>query len=223
MHSCLRVSAGRTTVVFDRGEDWLGRRSRFKADAVFLSHAHPDHAGGLKDGGPWRCPVYATADSWNILKRYRIRDKRTIKPNELVRIGPIRAEAFALAHTPRAPAVGYRISAGRVAFFYAPDLIKILDRSAALRGVRLYVGDGASFKRSIIRIIDGQPAGHISIAAQIGWCAEEGVRRAIFTHCGSQIVAGDEPRILSRMREFGAEKGVDVSIAHDGFRLILRR
>jgi hypothetical protein len=119
--------------------------------------------------------------------------------------------------------VGYRISAGKAVFFYAPDLVKILDRAAALKGVLLYVGDGASFKRSIIRVIKRLPAGHISIAAQIGWCAEEGVPRAIFTHCGSQIVAGDEPKILGRMRELGAEKSVDVSIAHDGLRLSLRR
>jgi phosphoribosyl 1,2-cyclic phosphodiesterase len=223
MNSCLRVSAGRTTVVFDRGEDWLGRRSLFRPDAVFLSHAHPDHAGGLKDGGPWRCPVYASPDSWEILKRYRIRDRRMIVLNEPVRIGPLLVEAFPLVHSPRAPAVGYRVSAGKAAFFYAPDLVEIWHRPAALAGVLLYVGDGASFKRSLIRIIEGRPAGHISIAVQIGWCAEERVPRAIFTHCGSQIVAGDEARVLSRMRDLGIEKRVQVSLAHDGLRLNLRR
>ena len=222
LNSCLRVSAGRTTVVFDRGEDWLGRRSRFEPAAVFLSHAHPDHAGGLKDGGPWRCPVYASADTWNILKRYHIRDRRTIGPNEPVRVGPLRVEAFSLVHSPRAPAVGYRISAGKTAFFYTPDLVKIVHRSAALRGVLLYVGDGASFKRSIIRVLAGRPAGHISIAVQIIWCAEEGVPRAIFTHCGSQIVAGDEKKVVSLVRNLGAEKGVDASLAFDGLRLSLR-
>jgi phosphoribosyl 1,2-cyclic phosphodiesterase len=222
MHSCLLVSAGRTTVVFDRGEDWLGRRSRPKPAAVFLSHAHPDHAGGLKDGGPWRCPVYASADSWEILKRYRIRDRRTIGPSAPVRIGPLRVEAFPLVHSPRAPAVGYRVSSGKTAFFYAPDLVRIVRRSTALEGVFLYVGDGASFKRSLIRVIEGRPAGHISIVAQIGWCAEEGVPRAIFTHCGSQIVAGDEMKALSRMRDLGSTLGVDVSLAHDGLRLTLR-
>jgi hypothetical protein len=31
---------------------------------------------------------------------------------------------------------------------------------------------------------------------QIGWCAKEGVPRAIITHCGSEIVAGDEMELV---------------------------
>ena len=30
---------------------------------------------------------------------------------------------------------------------------------------------------------------------QLGWCEKEGVPRAIFTHCGSEIVEGDAPDV----------------------------
>jgi len=54
--SCL-VSYKRTKFILDRGEDWLGNDAWFGADAILVTHAHPDHSWGLKRGAP--CPVYA--------------------------------------------------------------------------------------------------------------------------------------------------------------------
>ena len=51
-----------------------------------------------------------------------------------------------MEHSILAPAVGYRVSAGRVRIFYAPDLIFIHDRAAALKGVQLYIGDAPFVK-----------------------------------------------------------------------------
>jgi hypothetical protein len=42
------------------------------------------------------------------------------------------------------------------------------------------------------------------------------VPRAIITHCGSEIVTGDEGKLSAKLRVMAAERGVDVRIAYDG-------
>ncbi len=43
--------------------------------------------------------------------------------------------------------------------------------------------------------------------------------RAIFTHCGSQIVKGDERTLGAQVRAFGKERDVEVAIAYDGMEI----
>lgn len=132
-------------------------------------------------------------------------------------------EAFPVLHSTRAPAVGYRITPGRVAIFYVPDVAWIQDREAALSGVRLYVGDGATITRSMIRKPGDVIIGHAPIRTQLTWCKKLDVPRAIFTHLGSEIVEGDERTLGAKIRDLAADRGVDqVEIAHDGMEVVLR-
>ena len=66
--------------------------------------------------------------------------------------------------------------------------------NAVLRGIQLYIGDGAALVRGIIRRRQRTRIGHTPILGQLDWCARQGIRTAIFTHCGSAIVGGDERR-----------------------------
>ncbi|QYJ16711.1 hypothetical protein Rxycam_02546 [Rubrobacter xylanophilus DSM 9941] len=50
---------------------------------------------------------------------------------------------------------------------------------------------------------------------------KEGVRRAIFTHCGTEIVAGNEERVAEEIRRLGQKRGVEASFAHDGIKIEL--
>jgi hypothetical protein len=43
----------------------------------------------------------------------------------------------------------------------------------------------------------------------------------IVTHCGSDIVAGDERRLGAALRGWGRERGVEVEIAHDGMERVV--
>jgi phosphoribosyl 1,2-cyclic phosphodiesterase len=206
--------------MIDCGEDWLGKVDPISPDAIFVTHAHPDHAFGLREGAD--CPVYATADAWRAMASFPIADPRIIKHREPVEIGAIRVEAFPAIHSIRAPAVGYRIGAGRVAIFYVPDVIDIVDRHDALSGIRLYIGDGASLTRPLVRRKGDKIFGHTTVRAQLGWCRDEGVTRATFTHCGSQIVEGDRRQVEAVVRKLGRERGIDAGVAHDGMELMLR-
>lgn len=184
-----------------------------------MTHAHRDHAYGLSEGAP--CPVYATGETWALLSSYPIAERRLIDQHDPIAIGAMRCEAFAVEHSLRAPAVGYRVSSSGRAFFYAPDVVAIRERSAALRGVDLYIGDGATITRPILRNRGGAMIGHVPISTQLDWCREEQVRSAIFTHCGSQIVGGDERVTGAVVRRLGRERQVAARIAYDGLSIEL--
>lgn len=213
MHTSLLVSYRSANVMIDCGLDWLGKLKRVDPSAIVFTHAHPDHAWGLKQGAP--CPVCATEKTWQELKHYPIKDRHVIKERTPKKLCGIIFEAFPVEHSILSPAVGYSVSAGRACIFYAPDLIFIHERSAALKGVRIYIDDGATVTQSFIRKRGKALIGHSPVRTQLTWCEKEGVPRAIITHCGSEIVTGDERGISAKIRAMAAERRVDVRIAYD--------
>jgi phosphoribosyl 1,2-cyclic phosphodiesterase len=219
MHTSLMVSYRGADVMIDCGLDWLGKFERLHPRAIVLTHAHPDHAWGLRDGAP--CPVHAPQKTWETLAACRLEDRRVIKERTTTKICGITFEAFAVEHSILAPAVGYRVSAGRACIFYVPDLIFIPDRAAALKNVQIYIGDGATVTRAFIRKRGKTLIGHAQVRTQLTWCEKEGVPRAIITHCGSEIVTGDEGKLSAKLRVMAAERGVDARIAYDGMKLDL--
>ena len=220
MHSSLVVSYYRKRVMIDCGEDWLGHIEWVSPRAIVVTHAHPDHAWGLKGGAP--CPVYATQEAWEDMSSLGIEEPRTMPAREPVEIQGITFEAFPVLHSTRAPAVGYRISAGRVSIFYVPDVAWIEDRNGALSGAKVYIGDGATITRPMVRKPGDVIIGHVPIRTQLTWCEKEGVPRAIFTHCGSKIVEGDERTLRAELQELAEERGVEAEIAFDGMEEVLR-
>lgn len=218
-HSALLLRYGRARILVDCGADWRGRVAALAPSAIVLTHGHPDHAAGLADGVS--CPVYATKETWRLIARYPLARRELVSVGAPRSIAGVRFEAFTVAHSLRAPAVGYRITVDSLSLFYVPDVVAIRHRARALDGIALYVGDGASLMRPIIRRKNGRRIGHATIRAQLGWCAAQGVRDAIFTHCGSGIVGGDGRRVGALLRRLGREQGVTARFAHDGLRIIL--
>lgn len=219
-HSSLLVSYYDTRVMIDAGEDWLGRLDDIAPDAIVLTHAHPDHAFGLKSGAP--CPVHATEVTWRDIAAYPVHERRTVESRTPFSIGDIEFEAFPVAHSTNAPAVAYRITAGNAVMVYAPDVVYIGDRAEALAGARLFVGDGATISRSMVRKPGDELIGHAPVRTQLTWCETEGVPEMIVTHCGAEIVEGDERTLGADIRAMAAERGVDVRIAHDGMDVVIR-
>lgn len=216
-HSALLVSHSDDRVMVDCGGDWAARLPRLAPGAIVLTHAHPDHAAGLQAGAP--CPVYATAPTRNALRTYPVDDLRIVVPREPFVIGSIGLEAFELEHSLRAPAVGYRITTGGASIFYAPDVLAIADSAQALSGLVLYIGDGSTLTRSIVRSDEAGRFGHADIRTQLEWCAQAGVPRALFTHCGSQIVHSDGRMVGARLRAMARPLDIQVGFARDGLAL----
>jgi phosphoribosyl 1,2-cyclic phosphodiesterase len=205
--------------MIDCGADWLNAFRSIAPTAIVLTHGHGDHAFGLASGAP--CPVYATEETWSLIDRYPVEHRRLVAPRAPFSIGGVRFEAFPVEHSLRAPAVGYRVSGRGRSFFYVPDVAAIPRLKQALGGVELYIGDGATIVRPMVRTRDHVRIGHAPITAQLDWCARAGVSRAIFTHCGSGIVKGDTRRVAARIAELGREHGIAASVAYDGLVLSL--
>jgi hypothetical protein len=186
MHSCVILG---DRVLIDCGADCLGKLKRLRPRAIVLAHAHPDHAGGLKHGAP--CPVYATAETWHRFETIsdpRARDDHPAKasqnwqPHLRGLFGPalIDCPGRWLSHHVR-----------RRCYIYVPDLVSTQERHEVRTGIQLYVGDGSSLIRPMLRRRHGALIGHASVRDQLDWCRDEGVSRAVITHCGSQIVKAD--------------------------------
>jgi phosphoribosyl 1,2-cyclic phosphodiesterase len=218
-HSSLIVIHRQKRILIDCGRDWRGKIGQLRPDVILLTHAHPDHAGGLEKGAP--CSVYATQETWQGLKRMPIEKRVAISAGRPAKILGGTFEAFAVEHSVIAPAVGYRIRAGNACVFYAPDLVRIRDQHKALAGIDLYIGDGATIVRPLIRRRGHALIGHASIRDQLAWCGKEGVPRALFSHCGSAIVLGNERKLRARIRAMGLEHGFEADIACDGLEIEL--
>ncbi len=149
------------------------------------------------------------------------RPAHTMPLRRAVRIGGVQFRAFQVQHSVRAPAVGYRVSANGCSFFYVPDVAELPRASEVLRRIDIYIGDGATVRRSMVRRKDGALVGHAPVVRQLGWCATAHVRRAVFTHCGSPLVRTSTRAIDALVSELRPVYGIDVQIACDGDRLPL--
>jgi phosphoribosyl 1,2-cyclic phosphodiesterase len=224
MYTSTMVAYRDKRVIIDCGENWTGKIANLKPRALVITHPHPDHAFGLKAGSP--CPVYATSAGWKNMKNFPIRKqfRKMLKLRTPERIAGITFEAFPVMHSVRAPAVGYRISAGKVILFYVPDVAWIPGRSEAFSSIRVYIGDGATLTRPLIRQDKRvrRLIGHASVQTQLGWCRKEGVPWMIVTHCGSAIVGASTRLVTAKLQDLGRTHGVKIEVAHDGMTLVLR-
>jgi hypothetical protein len=211
-HSALLIKEANARVLVDCGADWLGRIEALRPTAIVVTHGHPDHAWGLANGA--RCPVYATAETWQLLAAYPISKRQIMPERKPIDVCGISFEAFPVEHS-------IRIAANRRTAFYVPDVVAICDPAAALRGIDLYIGDGATVTRPIIRRRGAVCIGHTPIRTQHDWCRAQSVARATFTHCGAQIVGGDGRVLGALVRRLGRERGVEARIAYDGMELNL--
>lgn len=218
MHSALLLVYRGKRLLLDAGQTWLGHLKRLKPNWIAITHAHPDHSFALAEGTT--VPVYVSASSHALLKHYPVTRFRIFREGAILRLGPFRVRPYAVVHSIRAPAVGFRISVARKTLVYNPDIISIPEESKILTGVDIYIGDGASLTRPLVRRRGQALFGHTTVRAQLHWCARNGIRRAYIVHCGKQLVQMRPETLQSRVKEL-AGPTVRATVAHDGMTIRL--
>lgn len=213
-HSSLLITHKKKKIMIDCGESWLKKISTIAPHAIVITHAHPDHAFGLIDGAP--CPVYATGYAWQKLKTFPIEEQYQIYMRRPFSLFGITFEAFPVIHSLIAPAVGYRISYKNKVFFYVPDVVWIKHMKKALQGIDLYIGDGATIQRVMVRKKEDKLFGHANVRQQLTWCKKHKVKKMIITHCGSDIVS-NESKAKKIIEKLAKERNVEALIAYDGY------
>jgi ribonuclease BN (tRNA processing enzyme) len=217
-HSAFTVESEGFRLLCDFGQNRKGLLATIRPDAVFVSHAHPDHAWGLEEGTD--VPVHASAITHEITKDLPIGNRVTLAPEQPVTAGPFRLTGFPVVHSVRCPCTAVRIEGAGLTLVYSGDVISFERPEAALAGADLYIGDGSTLKGSLVRRhATGALMGHTTVRAQLGWLAKFGVGRAIFSHLGSGPIEMGEPALKDALEELARERapGCRVSAASDGW------
>jgi len=217
-HSGLLIKYYKERILFDCGEpEFLKENPNY----IFLTHAHPDHAAGLngEKGEGTKIPVYCTEETRNLLEeaKVKVRYWREIKPQKTIKLGSFRITAFRVLHSIKAPAVCFKIEVGRKTFLYAPDVIKILDESA-YDNVQVYIADGSSLDRDLIRKKNKKIFGHASLKSQITEIRKHKIPEMIITHWGKQLIEMRDEEIMKKLEDY-SDGEVEIILAKDGMQI----
>jgi ribonuclease BN (tRNA processing enzyme) len=203
-HSAFVIESTAFRLLCDFGQNRKGLLKKIAPDAIFVSHAHPDHAWGLEE--ETSVPVYASEITHEITKDLPIRNRIVLAPEEPVGVGPFRLIASPVVHSVRCPCVAARIETAEGTAVYSGDIVSF-ERPDFLSGARLYVGDGSTLKGSLVRRhASGVLMGHTTIRAQLGWLGKYGVPAAVFSHFGKGPIEVGERELSRAVAELAAEK-----------------
>ncbi|MEO8350007.1 MAG: MBL fold metallo-hydrolase [Acidobacteriota bacterium] len=219
-HSAFTIEADGFRLLCDFGENRKGLLGEIRPEAIFVSHAHPDHSWGLTEGTD--TPVYGSAITHDLTAAMPLTDRIVLEPGRPVPVGPFRLTAFPVVHSVRCPGVAARIEvAGRVVV-YSGDIVAFDTPGEALADAFLYVGDGSSLTTSLVRRQpNGTLVGHTTVRAQLGWLAKAGVPRALFAHFGDGPIGLGDDALDDAVAALAAERapGCEVIAARDGLSL----
>jgi ribonuclease BN (tRNA processing enzyme) len=221
-HSAWTLEVGGFRLLCDDGRNRKGMLATIAPDAIFVSHAHPDHAGGLEEGT--ELPVYASAVTHEITSGMPIARRIALEPGARVAVGPFALTAFPVVHSVRCPCIAARIETPEGVVVYSGDVVAFEDPAAALSGAALYVGDGSTLEGALVRRhSSGVLLGHTTVRAQLGWLGKHGVPRAVFAHFGEGPIGMGDEALGDALRGLAEKKapGCEVSAARDGLALAL--
>lgn len=219
-HSAFVVEAAGFRLLCDFGQNRKGRLSKIAPDAVFVSHAHPDHAGGLEE--ETGASVYASAITHEITRDLPIRKRVVLAPGQAASVGHFRLTAFPVVHSVRCPCVAARIETPEGTLVYSGDVVNFEDPGSALTGADLYVGDGSTLTGSLVRRHpSGVLIGHTTVRAQLGWLAKYSVPRAVFSHFGKGPIEMGEKALSQALADLASARVPEcrVKAARDGLAL----
>jgi ATP-dependent DNA ligase/phosphoribosyl 1,2-cyclic phosphodiesterase len=210
--SSITVYHNPTTLLVDFGEGYENVPSN--VSAILLTHAHPDHAFGLKDKTV-DVPVYLNKFSNRLLDKEHYSFHRKIFWRNPFTVEGIKVTPVPVIHSVKAPTSGFLFEAKGRKLAYFPDVLRIKDLNV-LKNTDVYIGDGSALDRDIIHDVDGKKVGHASIRTQLNWLASQGVKRAVFTHFGKWATS---LAVREAFQELEKEFNIKVVAASDNMKI----
>lgn len=221
-HSAFTIESDGFRLLCDFGENRRGMLAAIRPDAIFVSHAHPDHSWGLEEGTT--APVYASEITHTLTEKFPIENRVWLEPGTRVRVGPLRLTAFPVVHSVRCPCIAARLEISGRILVYSGDIVSFERPEEALDGAEIYVGDGSTLKGSLVRRQPGGVlVGHTTVRAQLGWLSKHGVPRAVFSHFGKGPIEMGEEALQGALDALASERapGCAVTAARDDLTLNL--
>jgi len=216
-HSAFTIEAEGFRFLCDFGENRKGLLEKIRPDAIFVSHAHPDHSWGLEEGTS--ATVYASEITHSLTEKFPIQKRVVLEPGKRVGVGSLHLTAFPVVHSVRCPCIAARLEISGRVLVYSGDIVSFESPEEALSGADVYVGDGSTLKGSLVRRHpSGTLLGHTTVRAQLGWLAKYGIRRAVFSHFGKGPIEMGEEALVEALGKLVSERfpGCDVMPASDG-------
>jgi ribonuclease BN (tRNA processing enzyme) len=221
-HSAFTVETEGFRLLCDFGENRRGLLEKIRPDAIFVSHAHPDHSWGLEEGTS--ATVYASEITHSLTEKSPIGKRVVLEPGKHVPVGPLRLTAFPVVHSVRCPCVAARLEISGRVLVYSGDIVSFENPEEALSGADVYIGDGSTLKGSLVRRHpSGSLLGHTTVRAQLGWLAKYRILRAVFSHFGKGPIEMGEEALAEALGKLVSERfaGCEVTPARDGLTIDL--
>ncbi|MBM3706202.1 MAG: hypothetical protein FJW66_06740 [Actinobacteria bacterium] len=246
-HSSLEVTGTDGSIIIDFGEKHSEMLSGMinDFDGLLITHAHPDHYVWTKRDEPAiTIPVYLTEKALNYGIKRPV-NPVVIEPGVTFNIKQFEITPFDVIHSIRCPAVCFKITWSRKKeasaktetaeiqngkklkedmkeiknIIYAPDILDTrLPKEEVLEEIDMLVADGSSFDVNLVRKRDGMLYGHAMIRTIANWCLKYKIPELIVTHCGKQIVTGDEKFFTERINDISGGN-LAFRIAYDGLEM----
>ncbi|HEX9286388.1 MAG TPA: MBL fold metallo-hydrolase [Thermoanaerobaculia bacterium] len=216
-HSAFTIEADGFRLLCDFGENRKGLLKKIRPDAIFVSHAHPDHSWGLEEGTG--VTVYASEITHALTEKFSIEERVVLAPGKRVRVGPFWLTAFPVVHSVRCPCTAARLEISARVLVYSGDVVSFENPEGALSGADVYVGDGSTLKGSLVRRHpSGALIGHTTVRAQLGWLQKYEIRRAVFSHFGKGPIEMGEEALAEALGKLVSERfpECEVTPASDG-------